>query len=145
MLSRILGVALVWSVAGMAGAGSASACSVVAPFPESEPPPPPSLKDSDIAIFGKVIEITPEEGGQLSDHQARVRVWRVYKGRVARTIRIRYTTDSGVCGTTFREGEVVALRLNRPQPYRVDAFSRESLRYLKDATGGRWHRPRPSS
>ncbi len=144
MVSRVVLFAVACSVAGMLSAPAADACTIL---PTGEKPAKPTLKGVDVAIFGKVIKISEEqrptsyEAPVLTSYEATVRVWRVYKGRVARTIHIRSTTDGGTCGISFREGEVVALRLNRPSPFYVHMGSQVPLGYLKRATDGRWHRP----
>ncbi len=132
----------------MFGAAAADACSL-APLPPGQKPPKPTLRGVDVAVFGKVITISKEqsstsyEGGPVrTSYEATVRVWRVYKGRVARTIHIRYTTtDGGTCGISFTEGEVAALLLNGSSPFEVQMGSRVPLGYLKRATDGRWRRP----
>ena len=124
----------------MFGAAAADACSYAGPVP-GQKPAKPTLRDVDVAIFGKVVAIKERSP---TFYEATLRVWRVYKGRVARTIRIRYTTQSSACGTTFADGEVVALSLNRSAPFWAGEYSRERLRFFKDATRARWHRPKRS-
>ncbi len=132
----------------MISAAAADACSL-APPPPGQKPPKPTLRGVDVAIFGKVVTISKEqsspsyEGGPVrTSYEATVRVWRVYKGRVARTIDIRYaTTDGGTCDISFSEGEVAALLLNGSSPFDVRMGSRVPLAYLKRATDGRWRPP----
>lgn len=147
LLVALLAAAAAGAVAGAAGA---SACSVVR-VPTTSPHERPGITSA-AAVYGAVITVRLLGNASAGEPQppdqrfeAKVRVSRVYKGRVGRVIRVRSYISGSLCGTgQYRVGQHVALFLSRPgPPFTISSLAVTSLHTLNRATGGRYHRPGP--
>jgi len=144
MTAVLAGLAL-----GLAAPSVAAACSLPSPAPGPPPLPGALLEDYDVAVYGVVASVRYLETapGDLSPgqrrYEARVRVTRVFKGAVGKTVRVSGDTDEGLCGFgVVKPRQRLALRLSQPsRPYGLGLSSRVSLQALLKATGGGWHRP----
>lgn len=126
-------------------AAPAAACSVASGDVPSEAD---DFRSADRAIHGKVVDVdegSPSgSGGQVrGQYEARIRVRRVYKGRVTRFVRIASSVDGGTCGLgPLRAGQLISLYLfGRGPLYDVTLFDRTTRTALNRQTGGRWKRP----
>jgi hypothetical protein len=125
--------------AALAGvtAAPAAACSVISPLPT----PTEEFDFAHYALYGRVVSVRAQD--ELSDrYVAKVRIARVYKGRMGSAVRVRYTTQEGACGLTLKVGQRIGLLLRRPgRPFSISMFNPISRAILDDITNGRWHRP----
>ncbi len=141
-------------------AASAAACSIIQPSVagcvapcEPLPEPDPVLDDfnaSDLAITGRVTKIRflgpppsavkPATGE--GPYEATIRISRVYKGKTGPALRIRSTTDQGLCGLKLRVGQRLGLLLHGTRsPWSIGGSSRIPWTELERVSGGRSHRP----
>ena len=127
----------------LVGAAPASACSV-AFGPGYDP-----VRSARLALTGTVTKVRVvgapafPGSGEEERYMATIRVRRVYKGETGRTLRIRGSTSTALCGFgRVRVGERFGLVLRgRRSPYAVGIASRVTRAQLEAATGGRSHRP----
>ncbi len=135
----------------LALAAPAAACSIAVPA-DYDPVQDP-YDAAKLAFTGKVTKVRsldppPAPGAARPSgerYEATIRVRRVYKGDVARTIRVRGSTDQGTCGYgRLRVGERLGLYVFRGSrsPYAIATGSGVSYRDLEKASGGRSRAPR---
>jgi len=140
-MRRLLRLSIATVVAfAAAGTGSAQACSIAV-----ENPPPTAaevVEGVDLAIYGQVVSIRALSEAPGSSFEAKIRIQRVYRGKTGSALRVRYTTDEGLCGITLTDGRRIGLLLDRPgPPFRIGLGSTVTRAFLDRATDGRYHRP----
>lgn len=130
------------------GTPSASACSIGVDNPE--PTPREVVRASTYALYGEIISVRYPAGSDprrepFARVVAKMRVLRVYKGKVGPVIRVIAGGQEGACDYgPVRVGQRRGLLLHdRTSPFALSLTSAAPLRFLNRATGGRWHRPGP--
>lgn len=138
---RTLAVSAAVAATVALNAAPAAACSPK-PDPDFDP-----FAEADIAITGQVTKVRPrpgEDGLQASmAYEATIRVSRVYKGKTGPALRVRSTTQPGLCGFgKLRVGQRLGLLLHgKRSPFSISSFDGISKSELEESTGGRSHRP----
>ena len=121
-------------VLGLAGAGALACDCLTAPVHEA-------LQHSDAVFAGRVVDI--RYGGERSDNAVTFQVEGVWKGPLARQIRVFTASDDGRCGIGFELGRRYLVYANRDErtlragscsrTQRLNQHAREDLRYLGPA------------
>jgi len=139
---RTLAVSVAAAATVAVSAAPAAACSPN-PDPNFDP-----FAAADVAITGQVTKVRPRAGDDEPrqtglSYEATIRVSRVYKGKTGPALRVRSTTQPGLCGFgELRVGQRLGLLLHgKRSPFSISSFDEISKSELEESTGRRSHRP----